>query len=85
LSKTTFAISQEKEEAVECNFSLSVVKKEGTKVIYDAESNTAGIEREPTTYVERRVPKRFEERIHQLIDKFLSENSRLPVDDLKKS
>jgi len=85
LSKTTFAISQEKEEVVESNFSLSVVKKEGTKVIYDAESNTAGIEREPTTYVERRVPKRFEERIHQLIDKFLSENSRLPVDDLKKS
>jgi len=74
LSKTTSVISQVKEEVVESNFSLSVVKKEGTKVIYDAESNTSGREIEETTYVERCVPKRFEERIHQLIDKFLSEN-----------
>jgi len=56
---------------VESNFGLAELKREGSSISYSGpvDENT-----EETTWVERSVPKRFEEEIHKLINTFLKQN-----------
>ena len=60
---------------VNTGFGLAPLKQEGKMFFLDpaTEGYSRTIPKYETTYVERSVPRKYEEEIHTLIDKFLSE------------